>query len=97
MRAATLNGARAIGLEDRIGSIEPGKQADLAAVRLSDIETQPLFHVASQLAYAASRNQVTEVWIAGRRKLAARELVDIDTAAILAKAHAWRERIAAFS
>ncbi|MGN2246321.1 TRZ/ATZ family hydrolase [Frateuria sp. GZRR35] len=97
LRAATLNGAKAMGLDARIGSIEPGKQADLAAVRLSDIETQPLFHVASQLAYAAGRHQVTDVWIAGRRKLAARELVDLDPAAILAKAHAWRERIAAFS
>jgi 5-methylthioadenosine/S-adenosylhomocysteine deaminase len=97
LRAATLNGAKAVGLDDRIGSIEPGKQADLAAVRLGDIETQPLFHVASQLAYAAGRHQVTDVWIAGRRKLAARELVDMDVAAILAKARAWRERIAAFA
>jgi 5-methylthioadenosine/S-adenosylhomocysteine deaminase len=97
LRAATLNGARAMGLDSRIGSIEPGKQADLAAVRLGDIETQPLFHVASQLAYAAGRHQVTDVWIAGRRKLASRELVDMDVAALLAKAHAWRERIAAFS
>ncbi|MBN8946196.1 TRZ/ATZ family hydrolase [Rhodanobacter sp. UC4450_H17] len=95
LRAATLNGARAIGLEARIGSIEPGKQADLAAVRLSDLETQPLFHVASQLVYACSRQQVTDVWIAGHRKLAARELIDMDTAAILARARAWRERIAA--
>lgn len=94
LRAATLNGARAIGLEARIGSIEPGKQADLAAVRLSDLETQPLFHVASQLVYACSRQQVTDVWIAGHRKLAARELIDMDTAAILARARAWRERIA---
>jgi 5-methylthioadenosine/S-adenosylhomocysteine deaminase len=95
LRAATLNGARAIGLEARIGSIEPGKQADLAAVRLSDLETQPLFHVASQLVYACSRQQVTDVWIAGHRKLAARELIDMDTAAILARARAWRERIVA--
>ncbi|MGN6656854.1 MAG: TRZ/ATZ family hydrolase [Rhodanobacter sp.] len=95
LRAATLNGARAIGLEASIGSIEPGKQADLAAVRLSDLETQPLFHVASQLVYACNRQQVTDVWIAGQRKLAARELVGMDTAAILARTRAWRERIAA--
>ena len=95
LRAATLNGARAIGLEARIGSIEVGKQADLAAVRLSDLETQPLFHVASQLVYACNRQQVTDVWIAGRRKLAARELPDMDTVAILARTRAWRERIAA--
>ncbi|MGN6704580.1 MAG: TRZ/ATZ family hydrolase [Rhodanobacter sp.] len=95
LRAATLNGARAIGLEASIGSIEPGKQADLAAVRLSDLETQPLFHVASQLVYACNRQQVTDVWIAGRRKLAARELIGMDTAAILARTRAWRERIVA--
>ena len=95
LRAATLDGARAIGLEARIGSIEPGKQADLAAVRLSDLETQPLFHVASQLVYACNRQQVTDVWIAGRRKLAARELIGMDTAAILARTRAWRERIVA--
>ena len=95
LRAATLHGARAIGLGASIGSIEPGKQADLAAVRLGDLETQPLFNVVSQLVYASGRHQVTDVWIAGRRKLAARELVGIDTAAILAKTRAWRERIAA--
>jgi 5-methylthioadenosine/S-adenosylhomocysteine deaminase len=95
LRAATLNGARAMGLEASIGSIEPGKQADLAAVRLSDLETQPLFHVASQLVYACNRQQVTDVWIAGHRKLAARKLIGMDTAAILARTRAWRERIVA--
>ncbi|TBR39924.1 MULTISPECIES: TRZ/ATZ family hydrolase [Dyella] len=95
LRAATLNGARAVGLEDRIGSIEVGKQADLAAVRLSELETQPLYHVASQLVYATGRQQVTDVWIAGRRKLASRVLVDMDVDAILGRTHAWRERIAA--
>ncbi|MGA0585816.1 TRZ/ATZ family hydrolase [Dyella sp. KRB-257] len=95
LRAGTLNAARAMGLEDRVGSIEVGKQADLAAVRLSDLETQPLFHVASQLIYATGRHQVTDVWIAGRRKLAARQLVDMDVEAILARTRQWRERIAA--
>jgi len=94
LRAATLNGARAIGLDAQVGSIEVGKQADLAAVRLSDIETQPMFHVISQLVYATGRHQVSDVWIAGRRKLAARELVGVDTRAILDKTRAWRERIA---
>ncbi|MGN6093150.1 MAG: TRZ/ATZ family hydrolase [Luteibacter jiangsuensis] len=95
LRAATLNGATAIGLGERVGSIEPGKRADLTAVRLDALETQPLYHVASQLVYATGRHQVSDVWIDGRRKLASGELVDIDTAAIRAKARAWRERIAA--
>ena len=94
LRAATLNGARAMGLDHQIGSIEVGKQADLAAVRLSDLETQPLFNIASQLVYATGRHQVTDVWIAGRRKLAGRVLTELDTEAMLARTHAWRERIA---
>ncbi|HEX5305142.1 MAG TPA: TRZ/ATZ family hydrolase [Dyella sp.] len=95
LRAGTLNAARAMGLDDKVGSIEVGKQADLAAVRLSDLETQPLFHVASQLVYATGRHQVTDVWIAGRRKLAGRQLLDMDVDAILARTRQWRERISA--
>lgn len=95
LRGATINAAKALGMEEQIGSIEAGKQADLAAVRLSDLETQPLFHIVSQLVYATGRHQVSDVWIAGKRKLAERELVDMDTADILARTHAWRERIAA--
>lgn len=95
LRAATLNGARAMGLEAKIGSIEVGKQADLTALRLSDLETQPLFHIISQLIYAAGRHQVSDVWIAGKRKLADHVLVGIDVPAMLARTHAWRERIAA--
>jgi 5-methylthioadenosine/S-adenosylhomocysteine deaminase len=95
LRGATINAAKALGMEEQIGSIEAGKQADLAAVRLSDLETQPLFHIISQLVYATGRHQVSDVWIAGKRKLAERELVDMDTADILTRTHAWRERIAA--
>ena len=93
LRAATLGGARALGFGDRIGSIEVGKQADLVCVDLSALETQPLHHVLSQLVYAAGRHQVSDVWIAGQPKLVQRELVGMDTAAIVANARQWRERI----
>ena len=95
LHVATLGGARALGFEAAIGSIEPGKQADLVCIDLDHIETQPLHHVISQLIYAAGRHQVSDVWIAGRSKLRARELVDIDTAALIANAKQWRTRIAA--
>ncbi len=95
LRMATLNGAKALGWDARIGSIEVGKAADLTAVRLDEIETQPLYSVASQLVYAGNRRQVSDVWIAGRRKLAAGELVGIDRAALLARAAEWAVRIAA--
>ena len=93
LRAATLGGAVTLGLGDRIGSIEPGKQADLALIDLDDIESQPLYHVISQLVYASGRHQVSDVWVAGRRKLRARELVDMDLPAIRANARQWRDRI----
>ena len=95
LRAATLGGARAIGFGDRIGSIEPGKQADLVCVDLSALETQPLHHVVSQLIYATGRQQVSDVWIAGQPKLVRRELVDIDMAGVIANAKQWRTKIAA--
>ncbi len=94
LHAATLGGAKALGFEHLVGSIEPGKQADLACVDLGALETQPLHHVVSQLVYACGRHQVGDVWIAGRRRLRERELVDMDTQAIVANARRWRERIA---
>lgn len=93
LHAATLGGARALGWEDRVGSIEVGKQADLTCIDLEQIETHPLHHVISQLVYAVGRHQVTDVWIAGHCKLRQRELVGIDTEALIANARQWRERI----
>jgi 5-methylthioadenosine/S-adenosylhomocysteine deaminase len=94
LRAATLNAARALGWGDRVGSIEPGKAADLAAVRLDALETQPVFNVVSQMIYACGRHQVSDVWIAGTPKLIAGTLVDLDVAALRAKAREWRQRLA---
>jgi 5-methylthioadenosine/S-adenosylhomocysteine deaminase len=95
LRAATLGGAQALGWGERIGSIAPGKQADFAAIRLDEIETQPMYNVISQLVYAAGRQQVSDVWIAGQRKLHERVLVDFDIAEVREKARRWRERIGA--
>ena len=94
LRAATLGGARALGFEHLVGSIEVGKQADLACVDLGQVETQPLHHVISQLVYACGRQHVSDCWISGRHKLRNRELVDMDPAALVANARQWRERIA---
>ncbi|MGO1068240.1 TRZ/ATZ family hydrolase [Lysobacter sp. CA199] len=95
LRAATLGGAKAMGFEDKIGSIQIGKQADLVCVDLGQLETQPVHHLVSQLIYATGRHQVGDVWIAGRAKLRERVLVDMDTAALVANARQWRQRIAA--
>lgn len=97
LRAATLHGARAIGLGEKVGSIEVGKRADLAAVRMDEVETRPLYNVVSHLAYAVSRRQVSDVWIDGARKLAGGALVDFDLSGVLDKARRWGERIAAIA
>ncbi len=75
LEAATLGGARALGLERRIGSIEAGKEADLTAFDLASAETQPVFDAVSQIAYAAGREQVTDVWVAGQSVVRTRQVL----------------------
>ena len=68
LRMATINGAKALNLEAKIGSVEIGKLADLTAVKMSDITTQPCFDVVSHLVYVAGREQVSHVWVNGDLK-----------------------------
>jgi 5-methylthioadenosine/S-adenosylhomocysteine deaminase len=65
LEMATINAAKALNLDDKIGSIEVGKYADLIAVKLSDIELQPCFDPISHLVYVAGREHVTHTWVAG--------------------------------
>ena len=65
LQMATINGAKALGLDDKIGSIEIGKLADLTAVRIADPETLPCFDPISHLVYAAGREHVSHVWVHG--------------------------------
>ena len=95
LRAATLSGARALGLGARIGSLEAGKRADLIAVRMDALETQPLYHVVSQLVYATPRAQVSDVWVDGRPLLRDGTLTTLDAEALRTRARQWRQRIAA--
>ncbi|MBK7983463.1 MAG: TRZ/ATZ family hydrolase [Candidatus Competibacteraceae bacterium] len=95
LRMATLNGARALGLDGETGSLEPGKSADLIAVDLEQPETEPIYHPISQLVYATGRHQVTDVWVAGRRLLAERRLTTLDDADLIQRARVWRRKITA--
>jgi len=94
LRTATLNGAETLGLAHLTGAIAAGKQADLAAIDLSAPATQPLYHPLSQIAYSAARDQVTDVWVGGRRLLDNRRLTTLDEAEIVRKAAEWSRRIA---
>lgn len=93
LRMATLNNARALGIADRTGSLTVGKEADMIAIDLCHLETQPLYHPASQIVYACNRNQVTDVWVAGKQLMKARELTTLDEELVLAKAKFWQEKI----
>ena len=97
LEAMTLGGARALGLAGRIGSIEPGKQADLVAVELRTAELAPVFDPVSHLVHAAGREHVREVWVAGRHVVRKRQLAD-GTAAmklseVVGRSRMWQNRV----
>jgi len=93
LRMATINGAKALGLDQQIGSLEIGKSADIVAINMATIETQPLYHVVSQLVYSSTRNQVSNVWVAGQQLLKNSVLMTIDEQQVLSKANEWRQKI----
>jgi 5-methylthioadenosine/S-adenosylhomocysteine deaminase len=90
---ATLNGAKALGIEHLTGSLTIGKAADFIAINLDEIETLPTYHPDSLLIYAASRQQVTDVWVAGKQLMKDRQLLTLNVDEIKAKARAWQQKI----
>ena len=92
---ATLGGSRAMGLGDRIGSILPGKRADLVAVNLAEIELSPVFDPVSHLVYCAGREHVSHVWVDGQPRMAGRALIDTDIADLDMRARMWQNALIA--
>ena len=93
LRMATINGAKALGLDADIGSLEVGKFADMIAVDLGTLEASPLYDPVSHLVYCTSREQVTHTWVAGKALMANRQLTTLDTTALIAKARSWQQHI----
>jgi len=93
LRLATLGGARALGLDTRIGSIEPGKRADLAAVRLAGPELVPIFDPVSHLVYCAGREDVSHVWVEGEEKMSDRVLNGMDIPGLDTRAKLWQNAL----
>ncbi len=90
---ATINGAKALAWDKEIGSLEVGKRADITAIALDDLESQPIFDPVSHIVYASTRNQISNVWVDGKQLLKDRELTTLDKAAIIENAKQWREKI----
>ncbi len=93
LRMATINGARALGINDRVGSLEAGKDADIIAIKMDSIETSPMYDPVSHLVYSCGREQVSDVWIAGRHLMKNRVLTSLDEAAIREQANEWSRKI----
>ena len=96
LECATINGAMALGLDRRIGSIEPGKEADVIAVELSAPEVSPVFDPVSHLLYSAGREHVTDVWVAGRHVVQTRQLITVEGSAldhaVVSSSAAWQNK-----
>lgn len=95
LRMATLDGAKALGLDAEIGSIEVGKAADMVAVTMDNISQQPLYNPASQLVYTQAGNRVSHSWVAGKCLVDQGELQTLSRQELLAKAREWQQRISA--
>jgi 5-methylthioadenosine/S-adenosylhomocysteine deaminase len=93
LRMATLNGARALGIDEHTGSLEIGKFADLVALDLSGLAQQPVYDPVSQLIYSTSRDAVRHVWIGGKQLLESGRLTRMDEQQVIANARQWGERI----
>ncbi|MBB5206296.1 5-methylthioadenosine/S-adenosylhomocysteine deaminase [Inhella inkyongensis] len=85
LEMATLGGAKALGRERDLGSLEVGKLADVIAVDLSAPECRPVYHADAQLVYVAAREHVSDVWVQGEQVLKARQLTRFDLSAVVAQ------------
>lgn len=93
LEMATINGATMLNLNDEIGSLLPGKAADLIAVDLNYASTQPVYDPISQLVYSTSREQVSDVWVNGNHVIEEKAYKTLDIEILLNKAKHWGEKI----
>jgi 5-methylthioadenosine/S-adenosylhomocysteine deaminase len=93
LEMATLGGAKALSLEAEIGSLVPGKQADMIAVDLSALDDAPVYDPVSHLVHVAGRERVSDVWVDGERVVRAREVLTVDAGVLAARARLWQARL----
>lgn len=93
LRMATINGAKALGIDDNVGTLETGKHADIVAINMNSIETTPVYDPVSHLVYSCGRDQISDVWIAGRHVMKNRVLTGLDETDIRQQAQQWSRKI----
>ena len=92
LRMATLNGARALGLDKEIGSLLPGKAADICAIRINDPDELPCFDPVSHVVYVLGRHAVSDVWVGGLQRMERGKLLQITNTELLGIARLWQNR-----
>jgi 5-methylthioadenosine/S-adenosylhomocysteine deaminase len=93
LRMATLNGARALGLDTEIGSLLPGKAADLCAIRIDDPDCLPCFQPTSHVVYVLDRRAVSDVWVGGQQRVKDGRLLQISNTELLSTARVWQNKL----
>ena len=93
LRMATLNGARALGLDQKIGSLLTGKCADIIAVELTQLNTVPCFDPVANLVYSAGRELVSHVWVNGELLVDDHQFTRLDERSLKISANIWQNRI----
>ncbi len=93
LQMATLNGARALGMDDSIGSLQPGKLADIVAIRMDTFNAMPVYNIISHLVYSTQSSQVSHVWVGGRLLVESGQLTTIDTQKLRSNVLVWQAHI----
>ena len=93
LEMATINSAKALGIDDKVGSLKVDKAADIIAINMASIETQPLFNPVSHIVYSANREQVSHVWVNGKVLMNDRKLQTLDEQHLLSNAKLWNEKL----
>jgi 5-methylthioadenosine/S-adenosylhomocysteine deaminase len=97
LKMATINGARALGIDKITGSLEEGKAADIIAIDFSELEQQPIYNPVSHLVYTNISSKVTHSWVAGKILMRNRKLTTLDIEDCRKKAHYWQMELTAIA
>ena len=95
LELATINSARALGIDSKTGSIEAGKAADLVAIDLAHITSQPLYNTVSQLIYTDTARHISHTWVNGKLLVEDGRLLALDQSELIHKVQHWQTKIQA--
>ncbi len=93
LEMATINGAKALGIDDITGSLEVGKAADIIAIKLDPIDQKPMYDPISQVIYTHNGHRISHSWVNGKVLMSDRELCTLNEKEIISNTQTWQETI----